>query len=416
MRFIARQPVFDSELRVVGYELLFRSGMEDFARITDGTRAACTTLDNSVLWGIDQLCDSKLALVNCTREVITSGLVQVLPPSRTVVEVLEDIDADGDVIAACRDLKRKGYVIALDDVTSIDEVKPYLGVAQVVKVDFRLTSKRKQVEIARWLHTKNIEALAEKVETREEYQSALRMGFELFQGFFLQRPETIRGQDIPALQANYIRLIEAVQNPELDFELVEQAIRSEPSMCFRLLRYLNSPLFGFADNVDSIRHGLQLLGERNVRNWLLVAVTSVVGEGKPSELVVWALTRARFCELVAIRTRQRPDGMFLAGMLSAFPSLLDAKLEDILDGLTVSANIRAALLDAEGVRGNVLQLAAAYEAGDWSNTIVSARSCGLAEEVVSDSYLQAAAWADQVTEVGIGIARINSAMSSTVTP
>ena len=416
MRFIARQPIFDSGLHVFGYELLFRAGMEEFARIADANRAACTTLDNSVVWGIDRLCEGRLAFVNCTRELITSGVVQVLPPGSTVLEVLEWIDADREMISSCRALIRNGYVIALDDVSSIREVEPYAGVAQMAKVDFRLTTPTERVEIARWLRRWGITPLAEKVQTRQEFRAAVAMGFELFQGFFLQRPQLIRARDIPTLQVNHVRIIQAVQHAELDFEAVEEAIRSEPSLCFRLLRYLNSPLFAFDHEIDSIRHGLQLLGERNVRNWLLVAVASAVGEGKPSELVVWALTRARFCELIAKETKASSEGMFLTGMLSAFPPLLETSLENILDRLTIAPPIRAALLGSGGAQGDILRLAVDYEAGDWANCRVMMEALRIPEEAVSTCYLDAAAWSDQVSAVGRGAARRSSGQPCLATP
>jgi EAL and modified HD-GYP domain-containing signal transduction protein len=145
---MARQPVFDCSLRVYGYELLFRAAAENFARITDADRAARAMLDNSVLWGLERVCDGKRALVNCTRDVITSRQIELLPPTRTVVEILEGIDPDREMIDACRGLKERGYLIALDDVTSVAEVRPYLGVAQIVKVDFRLIQPAERAALA----------------------------------------------------------------------------------------------------------------------------------------------------------------------------------------------------------------------------------------------------------------------------
>jgi len=400
LRFIARQPIFDRQLRVFGYELLFREGFENFACITDSELAARSTLDNSMLWGLDQLCDGKLALVNCTRDVVTSRLVELLPPSTTVVEVLEGTLADREMVEACRSLGQKGYMVALDDISSIEEIKPYLGIADLVKVDFRLVVPSEQAELAKWLDQQRIIALAEKVETKEEYRLATAMGYGLFQGYFLQRPEILRTRDIPAVQANYARLLSAIQGPDLDFKLIEDLVRREPSLCFRLLRFLNSSLFAFEDSIDSVHHALRLLGERNIRNWLLVAVTSALGRGKASELVVWALTRARFCELTSGANRQLADEMFLLGMLSAFPALLEASLETILGRIAIAPSLKSALLGEPGPESDILELLAAYESGDWPTCIAKTNDSRLTEDYVCRFYLEATRWADEVTRIG----------------
>ena len=398
MRFIARQPVFDRSLRVFGYELLFRAGWEEFARISDSDRAARTTLDNSVLWGLDQLCEGKFALVNCTREVITRGLVELLPSSRTVVEVLEGITADPEMIEACGSLKRKGYMVALDDVTNVEEVRPYLGIAGMVKVDFRQIDRRQQAVLAQLLAEHGVIALAEKLETHEEHRAAMEMGYQLFQGFFLQRPELMQTHDIPALQASHLRLLRAAIETELNFEAVEEGVRTEPSLCFRLLRYLNSPLFPVAGEIHSVSQALRLLGEQNIRTWLLVTVAASLGEDKPVALVVWALTRARFCELLA-GTCGGAQESFLMGMVSSFPALLDVPLSTVLDRLSVAGPILEALRGQPGRYRDILELVSAYESGDWVECSLRLKGCGITEEFVTNCYMKASRWADEIASV-----------------
>ncbi len=398
LRFIARQPVFDRNLGVFGYELLFRAGWEEFARISDSDLAARTTLDNSVLWGLDQLCDSKFALVNCTREVITRGLVELLPPSRTVLEVLEGITADSEMVQACRDLKQKGFIVALDDVTGVEDVMPYLGIAEMVKVDFRQINWDECAILAQFLAEHGVIALAEKVETHEEHQAALDMGYQMFQGFFLQRPELMRMRDIPAFQASHLRLLRAAIETELDFKAVEEGIRTEPSLCFRLLRYLNSPLFPVAEEIHSVSRALRLLGEQNIRNWLLVAVAASLGENKPPALLAWALTRARFCELLAGRCGGAQES-FLLGMVSSFPALLEVSLPVVLKRLSVAGPIREALLGGAGQYRDILELVSAYESGDWLECSSRLKACRITEEFVTDCYMKASRWADEIAIV-----------------
>lgn len=397
MQFMARQPVFNRSLNVFGYELLFRSGLEDFARIENVDHASSVTIDNSLLWGFDQLCDGKQALVNCTREVLTKRLVEVLPPQRTVVEVLENIRPDEEVIEACRNLKDKGYSIALDDITSMEEVEPYAGIVDIVKVDFRLTDERQREELAQQLRWNGVVALAEKVESREEYRTASEMGYTLFQGFFFQRPELMKTQDIAPLQAGSFRFLEAIQNTELDFWAVEQLVRTEPTLCLRLLRYLNSPLFAFGKDIVSVRHALSLLGEREVRKWLLVSLAAQLGKNKPEELVLWALTRARFCELLSDKLSGGLTGSFLLGLLSAFPALLEVPLEQIVASVPIETKIRAALLGEPGDYGTVLDVVTCYEAGSWRDCDKRRREIRLTEHAVSSGYLAALNWARAVS-------------------
>lgn len=396
MRFIARQPIFDLSQQVFGYELLFRQGEENVARIEDFEQAGRLTLDNSFLWGLDQLSNGKMAFVNCTRAMLTERLIELLPPERTVVEVLETISADTEVVEACRALRERGFVIALDDVSSFDEVQPYLGVVEMAKVDLRLTDAPTRRSLVWRLQKHAIVPLAEKVETPGEYREAVASGFELFQGFYFQKPELMRTRDIPTLQANSLRLLKTAADESVDFELIAEAVREEPSLCFRLLRYLNSPLFGFAFAITDVGHALQLLGEAEIRRWLLVTVTAAWGERKSPELVVWALTRARFCELATGTLASPIAGAFLLGLLSAFPALLETPMQTILKHLPVSPDLKDGLLGVPGYGSDLLRLMRTYEAGEWKTCAEAAARIGSNEERVTTAYVDAVQWSNRI--------------------
>jgi len=401
MRFAARQPVFLRNMTVFGYEILFRSGFESAASFHDSDEATRVTLDNSILWGLEQLCADKLALVNCTRSVVVNRLIELLPAAQTVVEVLEDVLPDDEVLEACRSLKEKGYRIALDDVTSLQAVEAYLPVADIVKVDFRLANRAAQAAMARELRRRGILALAEKVEDREEHRAALQMGYELFQGFFFQRPEVVRRKNIE-LHSNCFRLLRAAQEPELDLRLVEELIRSEPSLSLRLLHYLNSVAFAFRVRVTSIRHALSLLGEEETRKWLIVCAVTENCRSKPLELITWALLRARFCELTGDELVERAPGAFWMGMLSAFPALLETSLEDLLEHMPIDAAVSEALLGACGIHQDILQLMMNYERGDWGHCAEMAHKIRISEATVSAIYRESTHWAHRLTGADTG--------------
>jgi len=265
-RFVARQPIFDRTQKVFGYELLFRDGLENcFA--AEPEFASRSTLDSSLLLGLNTLCDGRLAFVNCTRDALLKDLVTLLPPDQTVVEILETVEPGDRVIAACKRLKTAGYLIALDDFAPNDPRASLCDFADILKVDFRATRVEERAGLMRRFGTGR-KMLAEKLETPHEFRQARDMGFSLFQGYFFRRPEIMMAREVPASKLHYVRLLEMVCRVELDMRELEKTIKQETAICYRLLRYLNSPLFGFSLEITSIRHAMAILGERELRRWI----------------------------------------------------------------------------------------------------------------------------------------------------
>jgi c-di-GMP-related signal transduction protein len=263
-RFVARQPILDRLQNVFGYEILFRNGLEDYFN-ADPELAARSTLDSSLLFGINTLCDNRRAFVNCTREVLLKDLITLLPPHQTVAEILETVEPEDRVVAACKRLKAAGYLIALDDFAPNDPRTSLVEFADIIKVDIRATRLEERAGMIRQFGSTKCKRLAEKLETPQEFQRARDMGFVYFQGYFFCRPELVIGREVPASRLHYVRLLEMVSRPEIDMRELEKMLKQEASICYRLLRYLNSPLFGFALEIKSIRHAMAVLGEREMR-------------------------------------------------------------------------------------------------------------------------------------------------------
>jgi c-di-GMP-related signal transduction protein len=295
LRYVARQPIFDHEQKVFGYELLFRDDMENVFHGGDADAASRSPLDSSPLVGLDVLCDGRHAFVNCTHETLVRGLVTMLPSHATVAEILENVPVDDEVVAACQRLKEAGYMIALDDFVSDD---PRQALADIIEVDLRLTTVEQRAALVKRHGPWHCRMLAEKVETHEEFVAARNQGFVYFQGYFLHRPEFVTAHDVPANRINYLRMLQAVSQPELDVPALEKLIKTEASICYRLLRYLNSAMFASQSEVRSVRHALAILGQSEVRRWVRVVATIGAGQNKPSDLVLCALVRARFGELL----------------------------------------------------------------------------------------------------------------------
>ena len=397
LRYVARQPILSVDEKVYGYELLFRDGVADYFRNPDAEAASRSTLDTSLLMGIDVLCDGRHAFINCTRDILLKDYITLLSPEQATVEILETVPVDDLVVAACKRLKEAGYVIALDDFAVNDPREALTSVADIIKVDVRATSAEDCAAMVKRYAPKRCRMLAEKVETQEEFLAAKKAGFIYFQGYFFRRPELMQAREIPANRVNYLRLLQALSRPELEPRELEDAIKGEASLCYRLLRYLNSAAFGFRTEIKSIRHALAILGEREVRRWLRLVATLTAAENKPSDLVLSALVRARFCELLAPQVKHGESDLFLVGLLSLMDAILELPMGVVLEGISVDSETKTVLLGQGGLLSPAYQLMLAQEAGDWQGVANANSQLRLPESFVADCHWKAMQWAREVT-------------------
>ncbi len=397
VRYVARQPILTREEQVFGYELLFRDGVENYFRGTDPDAASRSTLDSSILMGLDVLCGNRRAFVNCTREVLIKDYITLLPSSQAVVEILESVTPDDQVLAACHRLKEAGYMIALDDFTIDDPRGPLTDLADIIKVDLRHTPPDQCVQLVQRYGPWRCRMLAEKVETREEFFAARKAGFVYFQGYFFREPEVLSTHEIPANQLHYLRMLQAVSRVELDHREIENLIKSEASLCYRLLRYMNSAAFSFTAEIHSVRHALGLLGEREVRRWVRLVATFGAGQTKSSELVLAALVRARFCELLSPKIPHGESDLFLMGLFSLMDTILETPMPDLLANIPVDQETKAVLLGGASRLRPLYQLMLARESGEWQHAGELSQQLQITESEIAESYWEAMQWARQVS-------------------
>jgi EAL and modified HD-GYP domain-containing signal transduction protein len=398
--FVARQPILDGDRQVFGYELLFRSGSGGSFAHGDGNDASLRLIGNTLsVFGLETITAGKKAFINFTRDVLIDGHAFHLPPGRAVVEILETVEPDGEVLDACRRLKQAGYLLALDDYVGDARADAFLGLVDVVKVDFRGIAAGERGGLARRLAPHGVKLLAEKVETWDEWREAVELGYHYFQGYFFCRPETLSRQALAPSRTNYLRLVEELNRGEIDFARVERVIKQEAPLALKLLSYTNSALFGCGGRVTSIKHAAMLLGPVNLRRWAgLTAVTGLC-DGKPHELLVTCVIRARFCELLggcAALGSSAPD-LFLIGLLSLIDALLDRSLEEVLAQFAVPAPVREALLDGDSSAGRACDLARACETGDWARIEEAANGLGAPLAEVAEAYRRAVEWGTGTT-------------------
>ena len=393
MRFIARQPIFDQHRQIYGYELLSRSGWENrfSADMTSGTQHI---LDSSFLFGLDVLCHGHKAFINCTQHGLIEGLFTLLPTENTVLEILENVAPDTAVVAACRSLKQAGYPLALDDFIPRRELEPLIALADYIKIDFRAHTQADRARLVRQPSPPAI-MLAEKVETQEEFESAVAMGYTLFQGYHFAKPHIMARNEIPTGHLNALRLLSALHQPQFDLTAIERIIKSDASLYYRLLRFLNSAAHGFTSEITSIRHALMLIGELTFRNWASVAVLMETAVDAPLDVVVSALVRARFCELLERFLKVNANELFLAGLLSRIDAILGLPRTVLVEELPLLDSIRRALLDGDNRIADALKISSLYEAGSWQECQSLASRYAIREAELAEIYLAAIRWGEQ---------------------
>jgi c-di-GMP-related signal transduction protein len=402
VRSTARQPILAADEKVIGYELLFRSGVENYFKCSDPNDATRSAIDVLSLQGLDVLCDGHLAFINCTRDILLNGDVTILPPDKVVVEILETVTPDALVVHACGKLKAAGYKIALDDFAVGDPRENLAPLADYIKVDLKQTSLAEAVGVVKKFRSSSCQMLAEKVETREEFAAAKKAGFRFFQGYFFRKPEPVKARMASSSRATSLRLLEEIAKPELDMAKVEDVMKMHATVCFRLLRYLNSPAFAFGSEIQSLRHALSILGEEELRRWCRMAVMLELTQNRPSDLVLSVLVRARFSELLGARVQHGKADLFLMGLLSLMDSVLGVPMDKVVDTLPLQQEMRSVLLDEEGHLTPLYRLVLAVEAGEWEKSAELCARLQITESFVAESHWKAMGWAHDVVTATSG--------------
>jgi EAL and modified HD-GYP domain-containing signal transduction protein len=394
--FVARQPILDATRRVRGYELLYRRTAG--ARTSDGASADVATasvIEALFAIGFDTLTGGQKGFINVSRQLLLDGIPSVLPVDRVVLEVGPDIDADDDVVGACRELKSAGYAFALDQFAPGERTDPLVPFADFLKVGLLAQTGAAAPSGASNGRTP---VVATNVETASEFQTAAADGYDFFQGFFLGRPELKGGRAVPAQHVAGIRLLHALHDPELTIHQLEDLVKHDATLCFLILRTVNSAAYGLRTTVQSIRDALVLLGRDTVRRWAALWALAGLGRHTHSELLTMATVRARCCELLAASASGEDaaaDG-FMVGLCSMLDAILEQPLPELLESTPVAGAVRSALLGEDNDARRTLDCVVAYERGDWARCVEAAASAGLDPGVLPDAYTEALRWSNEL--------------------
>ncbi len=389
--FVGRQPILAPNMKTIGYEVLYRDCEQGQAVFTDEAKATATVLLNAYLdIGLEQVVGSHLAFLNIPKQFLLEGYCEALPKNRVVLEILENIEPTPQIIEALQALSQQGYTIALDDFVYDDRFRPFLELADIVKIDvLGKNEEQLQQEISR-LHDFRVRLLAEKVESREVYETCKNMGFYYFQGYFFFRPDTIRGREIPANRGALMELMGKIQDPHIPFERLVEYIRNDLSLSYKVLRYVNSAYVGLPRRVDSIEHAACLVGIDRIRTWATLIIMSSEQTQAP-EILVIALVRAKMCEQLGRHLGLiSPEKYFTMGLLSVLEALYESPMADIIDQLPLPTDIQEALVNGTGEMGILLSCVKAYEQGKW----MELKPLQLEPSLIRGFYFDAISWAN----------------------
>lgn len=400
--FIGRQPILDREQQLYAYELLFRRGTQNSADVTDDLAATATVISHvfSEL-GLEAALGPYLGFVNLDARMLASDALELLPRKKFVLEVLETVDITPEVIRRCRDLKDKGFTLALDDFVTFEERhKPLLDLADIVKVDLmgmETAALRRTVAALRpW----KVRLLAEKVDDEAQVKMCRDLGFELFQGYYFAKPTIVAGKKLSHSELSLIRLLGLILD-DAETPQLEGIFKQEPALTLNLMRLTNSAAAGLRQKITSLRHAITVLGRRQLQRWLQLLLYTNPAGGGANPLLQLAATRGRFMELLAGdlmgAARDLEDRAFMTGIMSLMPALLHMPIGEIIATLSVDPEVREALEHRAGVLGTMLLLTEKQEAGDMDACFaLTVELPGIDSDRVNAALAQALAWANNI--------------------
>ncbi len=394
---IARQPILDARGQVYGYELLFRASRDATSFVEPGNASARLISDAVSGPGFDALSDGKRVFLNMSADVLLSDVSGLFDPERVVLEIPSDLVVGDEIAAMCAKLHQHGHALALDGFSAGAPAAALLAHARFAKVDVLDTPLEDVAALAADLLARGLTVIAERVETEEALQAARAAGCSLFQGYYFCRPQTVSVKAMAANQLTQMQLLAALMRPNVPLADVEELLKRDTTLSYRVLRTVNSAGFGLRREIGSIREALLMLGLDQVRKWASLWTLASLNKG-PSELLTMTIVRARTCETVGQALGRAEQGYFLLGMCSLLDALLGQPMDKVVAELPVNAEIRGALLGEANHARQVLEAVARYERADWLEASSAAAAVGLDEDTLPQAYLDALAWARTVTQ------------------
>ncbi|WP_462157698.1 EAL and HDOD domain-containing protein [Pseudoalteromonas sp. GB56] len=397
--YAARQPILDRDKSLVGYELLFRDGLDNVFPKINGDEATSRLIEGSQFtFGLEELTGNKPAFINFTLDTLVKGYASMMGSNEIVVEILETVQPGKRLLALTQQLKEQGYTIALDDYKHQNVWRHFFPHIDIIKVDY-LDSTLEEIQeiIAAVKPYPNIKLLAEKVETYEQYQQAMDLGFSYFQGFFFSKPEMVQSKALPPSELTLAELLYETSTTDMDLEKITKVFERDVNLSYKLLRYSNSAMFKRRAEISTIKQALVVLGAAEIKKFLSLLFTAQLSSDKPAELMLLSLTRARFAEVLAEKNPGSVDSgrAFLTSMMSLLDAILDQDMAEVVERLPLANDIKVALRDREGDLAKYITLVEQYEQAKWQDANKTMEEMKLDATTVPDAYHEAIHWAQE---------------------
>lgn len=403
--FIARQSILDRGQNLRAFELLFRANRDNWAEVSNATASTATTISHTLNeLGVGSVLGGYRGYINFDTEMLMCDSIELLPCEKVVLEILETVEPTKRVIDRCRELRDLGFTLAMDDFGRYDEaLRPLLELVHIVKVDLQLFDHAGWVKLVEQLRPFKVQLLAEKVDSVDQFDICLNLGFDLFQGYYFAKPEIIQGKRLSKSEMMLIRILGMLM-ADADMVEIEQVFKQDPGLSVNLLRLVNSVATGVKGKVSSLGTALIVLGQRQVQRWLQLLLFAQLSPCKefPSPLLQLAACRGKFLELLAAGDKMAEDTAFMTGIMSLMDALLGMPLAKVTDGLPMPVEMRNALFERKGTLGRMLMLAEALENGDAPGVSAAiAAMPGYTSSQINLAQMQALCWANSIAQPSV---------------
>jgi c-di-GMP-related signal transduction protein len=398
--FLARQPIFDRSNKVIAYELLFRNSCENIYCNTDGNEATLNVIVNSFYtFGIKNITNNKKVFINFTEELIKKEIVTLLPSEQVVVEILENIEPTDEIILACKKLKEKGYTLALDDFVFDEKYIKLIKLIDIIKVDFKITKgyeRKRLFELLKINH--KIKFLAEKVENKEEYNEAFKMGYIYFQGYYFSKPVVLSRKSIFVHKNIGLKILKLINKEEFSFRDLEVLIMKDLGLSYKIMKLINSSVYYLRSKVSSIRQAITFLGEIEIRKWLYIILLNDLKGNNTNELIRVSLQRAKLCEFICGMSihKEKKFSAYMTGLFSVVDAILNCPIKVIISDLCIVDEVKDGLLEEKSPLNAILRLVINYENGEWENVGIYAEEIGIGTSRIPSLYIESLRWADNI--------------------
>lgn len=397
--YVARQTIVSVDRDTVAYELLFRDGWDNRYPDISPDEATSRLISNAQLeQGIDQLVGKHRAFINFTEQSLLNGFPRLFDKDKIVVEILETVTPSAEILAVCTELKAHGYKLALDDYDFDEKWRVFDDLVDIIKVDIEGMDDATLTRKLQTIRSNGVELLAERVETHKQFEFCKKLGFSYFQGYFFSKPEVMEKKKLPSNKIVMLQLMAETTREPVNFEKISSMISRDVGLAFKLLKFINSPACGAANNITSLPHALSYIGENELRKFTALMAMAALGDDKPVALFSLAAARARFCEhlMLQLGKPEKAGTASLCGLLSLIEAVMNESLESIFRKLPVDRKIKDALRGRDNFEGNLLKLVLAFEQGDWARATALSGMLEIEERVLGSGYREAINWSRQL--------------------